>query len=107
MWRRPFRLRCGPAEKMCRIERPQRLHAYVKGAAAERRQNLALREHRHQIDGRKLDMAITVQPSNLAVGTIERKNALHPLNLRCAFSDDPRRGCAIMMVKQQARRRSE
>ena len=52
-------------------------------------------------------MAITVQPSDLAVGPVESKNALKPLNLRGAFTDDPRRGCTVVMTEQQARRRSE
>ena len=52
-------------------------------------------------------MAITVQPSDLAVGPVEGKNAIEPLNLRGAFTDDPRRGCAVAKVEQQARRRSE
>src|SRR4029079_2673294 len=107
VWRRPFCLRCDPAKKMCRIERPQRLHAYVKGAATERRHNLALREHRQQIGGGKLDMSTTVQPSDLAVGTIEGKNALQPLNIRRAFTDNTRCGCVIVMVEQQVRWRSE
>src|SRR5215472_13785105 len=105
--RRPFSSRCSPAEKMCCIERPQRLHAYVKGAAAERRQTLAQREHRQQIDRRKVDMAVAIQTSDLAIGPVEGKNALQPLNLRGAFTDDPRRGCAVVMVEQQARRRSK
>ena len=52
-------------------------------------------------------MAITVQPSDLAVGPVESKDALKPLNLRGAFTDDPSRRCAVVMIEQQVRRRAE
>jgi len=66
-----------------------------------------LRKQREQIDRREIETTVTVELSDLAVGSIESKDALQPLNLRGAFTCDPGRRRAVVMIEQQLRGRAE